>query len=228
MSSKPKYVMIEGRKVLKKFPKKEEEKSKPKGSRKAGFVKLEIAKGNLKKENSKIVSAKEAPPKKKIIKKKPAPLVGPRNLKKGFGIKRMPKKEEPKPKKKTAPKVKDGKKKVSTMTFKNIVDENPETFLYRAEENFENGSEYLNWDWITGISSKMEEFYKENSSKYANGELSETASKRMEKIEEKMNENLRPSLERNLKQEFKKWKELRKDERMTEQEAVKSFENYYF
>ena len=77
MSSKPKYVMIEGRNVLKKFPKKEEEKSKPKGSSKAGFVKLEIAKGNLKKVNSKIVSAKEAPPKKKIIKKKPAPKAKP-------------------------------------------------------------------------------------------------------------------------------------------------------
>ena len=50
----------------------------PAKSTKAAFVKREIAKGNLKKEGGKIVEAK-------------APVQGPRNLVKGFGIKRMPK-----------------------------------------------------------------------------------------------------------------------------------------
>lgn len=51
-------------------------------SKKAGFVRMEIAKGNLKKEGGRIVKAGGGT--------KPAPVQGPRNLQKGFGIKRMP------------------------------------------------------------------------------------------------------------------------------------------
>lgn len=86
MSSKERFVTEEklrGRKaVVKGFGIKEPQKAefkikkKKKGSQAAGYVRMEIAKGNLKKEGGRIVEAKSPP------------VQGPRNLKKGFGIKR--------------------------------------------------------------------------------------------------------------------------------------------
>ena len=67
-----------GEKIVTIRKKKKPEAKAPAKSTKAAFVKREIAKGNLKKEGGKIVEAK-------------APVQGPRNLVKGFGIKRMPK-----------------------------------------------------------------------------------------------------------------------------------------
>ena len=41
----------------------------------------------------------------------------------------------------------------------------------------------------------MEDFYKENRSKYANGELSEAAERKMERIEQKMMDKEKKRLE---------------------------------
>ena len=149
----------------------------------------------------------KAEPKKVMIKKK-KPVLGPRNLKKGFGIKRMP------------------KKKVSTFTFNEIVGDNDETFLYPAEENVMDSLGYSNWSWLDGITDSMYRFYTNNS--YRRDELSEKKQDRLGRIEEKINDGVRPSLIKQFRKEFKKWKEFRKDERMTEQQAIKSFETYYF
>ena len=199
-------------------------------SKKAGFIRKEIAKGVLKKEGGRIVKAGKAgggtkpAPKAKA---KPAPVkAGPRNLIKGFGIKRTPKpapKPAPKPKEKKPKAPKDGKILVSKMTYNKVV---PEEFVYRSEEEFEYGSEYLNWDWITGITSSMEDFYKENKGDY--NELSEAKRKKIDKIEEKMMMNLSPSVERELKKGFKTWKSKNADDRMTIEEARDRFEKYYF
>ena len=171
--------------------------------RRRDFIRKEIAKGVLKKEGGRIVKAGGGTKPASKAKAKPAPVkAGPRNLIKGFGIKRTPKpapKPAPKPKEKKPKAPKDGKILVSKMTYNKVV---PEEFVYRSEEEFEYGSEYLNWDWITGITSSMEDFYKENKGDY--NELSEAKRKKIDKIEEKMMMNLRPSVERELKKGFKK------------------------
>jgi len=212
-----------GKKIVTIRKKKKPEAKAPAKSSKAAFVKIEIAKGNLKKENGKIVKAKAPVEKKKIVEAK-APVQGPRNLVKGFGIKRKPK-AKPAPKAKKPKEPKDGKILVSKMTYNKVV---PDEFVYRSEENFQYSSDYLNWDWITGITSKMEDFYKENSRKFADGELGEAASRKMEKIEEKMMNNIRPSVERELKRSFKEWKMKNADKKLTLEEARDSFERFYF
>ncbi len=168
--------------------------------------------------------------KEKVVKKavsslleKKKPTQGPRNLVKGFGIKRKPK--EPAPK--ATPKPKGPVKKLGKQwTYKVIVDENPETFLNVAEENAEDSINYTSMDWIKGISPAMDKFYKDNQYKY--DQLSFQKKARIDKIEDIVRENMRPSLERELKRFFKQWKEKNADKLFTEKEAIDSFDSFYF
>lgn len=213
-----------GKKIVTIRKKKKPEAKAPAKSSKAAFVKIEIAKGNLKKENGKIVEAKAPVQKKKIVEAK-APVQGPRNLVKGFGIKRKPK-AKPAPKAKATPKPKGPVKKLGKKwTYKVIVDENPETFLYPAEENAGDNS-YRGLDWITGVSPAMDKFYRGNQYKY--DQLSQKQQERIDKIEDIVRDNMRPSLERELKRFFKQWKEKNADKLFTEKEAIDSFDSFYF
>jgi ribosomal protein L12E/L44/L45/RPP1/RPP2 len=137
-----------------------------------------------------------------------------------------PKKKE-EPKKAPTPKKKEEPKKLaSKWSYSDVVDDNDPIFLFRAEDSFEESATYSNIDWITGITPKMNSFYRNNVNNANN--LSKKDMFRLETIEEKIRENLRPSLVKDLKKRFKKWQSFPDGKKYTLKEAIKDFEEYYF
>ena len=197
--------------------------------------------GNQKKKKAPAKAKAKAPA------KAPAP---PRVVKKGFGIKRLPKKAPAEAKKKDLNKlsplelfgmlpqelrkiiltpketgIKVGVIPVSSFTYDDIVEpkDDDDNLVYEAEENFKD-SYATNISWIKGITSKQAEFYKNHI--YDWGDLSEKKQDRLETIGEKVNDGLRPTIERDMKKELKEWKVKNKGKKMNLKEARLSFRDF--
>ena len=139
--------------------------------------------------------------------------------------KKAPMKKET-PKKAPAPMKKEPKKLASNWSYSDVVGDNDDIFLFPAEDNVEESLTYSNIDWITGITSKMNSYWRDNINDYDS--LSKKNKDRIDNISLKINENLRTSLKKELKIHFKKWQSISSDKKYTLKEAIKDFEKYYF
>ena len=155
-------------------------------------------------EPKKNLKTEEAKPKKKV----------PRTLK-------IKEPEKPKPKKKM-PKTLQIREKVSSFKPKDIYTDD---FLFRAEKNVEETMDYVDFDWIKGVSKSDVKFYRENQNDFRN--LPEKKQDRIEKIEDKVRDNLRPSLEKDILKQAKVWIEKNKNSMMTLKKARAAFSKDY-